>query len=83
MRPKMVRAIITTLSFLIATAVSAEQHFAGQRERMIQAIQSMATLVPSQETAASTRGLTKISPLGLRSLAADGGKKGRNDKRGR
>jgi len=47
---KMTRVINATLVLLIATAASAEQHFAGQRNRMIQAIQRMATSVPSQET---------------------------------
>jgi hypothetical protein len=42
MRPKMIRVIITTLSLVIATAAAAEQHFAVQRERMIQTIQRMA-----------------------------------------
>ena len=47
----MIPVLITALLLLIATAASPEQHFAAQRERMIQAIQSMATSVPSQESA--------------------------------
>jgi protein-L-isoaspartate(D-aspartate) O-methyltransferase len=60
MRLKMIWVIITTLSLVIATAVSAEQHFAAQRERMIQAIQSIATSVPSQETAINPAVITAM-----------------------
>jgi protein-L-isoaspartate(D-aspartate) O-methyltransferase len=47
----MIRVLVTALLLLTPTTASAEQHFAAQRERMIQAIQSMATSVPSQGSA--------------------------------
>ena len=47
----MIRVVVATLLLLLATAASAEKHFAGQREGMIEAIQRMAASVPSQQAA--------------------------------
>ena len=46
----MIRVLVTALVLLIATTAMAEKHFAAERDRMIQAVEAMARIVPSRDT---------------------------------
>ena len=57
---KIIRVLVATLSLISATAASADKHFADRRERMLNAVQTMARAVPSHGT--------EISPAVLEAM---------------